>query len=193
MTDRSHTPKGQRARDRIVTAAETLLATRGFHGTSTREVAAAAKLPLATTIYHFPRQEQLYAAVLERIAAELVDELATVGREPDADLALDQLAQVLARWAARRPDRVRLLLRELLDNPLRLPHVHKLPLAPVLAHAAAIVRAGVAAGVADVDDAELCVLHFVGALSYFVAARPTVERIVGPRARASSRPPTSVR
>ena len=41
---RSQTPKGQRARAKILAAAETLLVTRGFHGTSVRDIAAAAGL-----------------------------------------------------------------------------------------------------------------------------------------------------
>ncbi|MBL0219325.1 MAG: helix-turn-helix transcriptional regulator [Myxococcales bacterium] len=40
--DRSHTPKGRQTRDRIVSVAEALLAERGFHGTSMRDIAAAA-------------------------------------------------------------------------------------------------------------------------------------------------------
>jgi AcrR family transcriptional regulator len=187
MTDRSSTPKGQRARERILAAAEELLARGGFHGTSTRDIAAAARIPHATCVYHFARKEQLYAAVLEHIAAELVAELtrlsatATTARWPEI---LDELARGFARWAALRPDRVKLLVRELLDNPVRLPRAHKLPLAPVLERAAALVAAADAAGACDAGDPEVAVLHFVGALSYFVAAWPTVERIVGPaRAR----------
>ena len=182
MTGRSHTPKGQRARDRILAAAEELLARSGFHGTSTRDIAAAARIPHATAVYHFARKEQLYAAVLEHIAAELVTELARLSATVGAaswPTILDELARGFARWAEQRPDRVKLLVRELLDNPVRLPRAHKLPLAPVLQQAAALVAAADAAGACDAGDPEVAVLHFVGALSYFVAAWPTVERIVG--------------
>ena len=69
---RSHTPKGQRARAQILAVAEELLVERGFHGTSVRDIATAAKLPLATVVYHFARKEQLYAAVLQAIADDLM-------------------------------------------------------------------------------------------------------------------------
>lgn len=181
--ERSQTPKGRRARERILAAAERLIAAHGFHGTSMRDVAAAARLPLATTVYHFAKKEQLYAAVLGEIAEALdgrlqtaIDERAGFARlgadSPDA--ALDALAVAIVRWAAEEPARVKLLLRELLDNPARVAKASRLPLAPFLERASALVAARA------VDDApEVTVLHLVGAISYFVAAWPTVERIVG--------------
>src|SRR5215510_2279016 len=167
LADRSHTPKGKRVRERILTAAERLFTTHGFHGTSMRDVAGAAGLPLATTVYHFARKEQLYAAVLDGIGGELMRELAELTDR-------EGLARELVRWTRARPERVRLLLRELLDNPARVARASRLPLAPFLIRAAGIVGG---------PTPEVTVLHLVGALSYMVAAWPTVQRIVG-RTRA---------
>ena len=72
-TERSQTPKGRRMRDKILVAAERLFTTHGFHGTSMRDAASAAGLPLATTVYHFARKEQLYAAVLDNIGNQLLE------------------------------------------------------------------------------------------------------------------------
>jgi AcrR family transcriptional regulator len=156
LLGRSQTPKGQRARERILKAAERLLVTHGFHGTSMRDVAKAASLPLATVVYHFARKEQLYAALLHDIGAELV---ATLD-------ATDDFVAALVRWTIAQPGRVKLLLRELLDNPTRVKTATQLPLAPFLERAA-------------LGRGEVAVLHVVGALSYVVAAWPTVDRIVG--------------
>ncbi|MEO6774590.1 MAG: TetR family transcriptional regulator [Kofleriaceae bacterium] len=194
--ERSQTPKGRRARERILTAAERLIAARGFHGTSMRDIAAAARLPLATTVYHFAKKEQLYAAVLAEIAAALDARLraaiveregsSRLGAEPAtaptaataATAALDALAVALVRWAAEEPGRVKLLLREVLDNPARVAKASRLPLGPFLERASALVAAR--GGTLP----EVAVLHLVGAISYFVAAWPTAARIVGePRAR----------
>ena len=168
--ERSQTPKGRLARNRILAAAERLIAARGFHGTSMRDIAAAARLPLATTVYHFAKKEQLYAAVLGTIADALDTRLQTAIREHDG---LDALAVALVRWAAEEPGRVKLLLREVLDNPARVAKASRLPLAPFLERASALVAERGAA------MPEIAVLHLVGAISYFVAAWPTVERIVG--------------
>jgi AcrR family transcriptional regulator len=189
--ERSLTPKGQRARERILVAAERLIASHGFHGTSMRDVAAAARLPLATTVYHFPKKEQLYAAVLGSIADDLDGRVQAAILERDvsprrgverADAALDALAVVLVRWAAAEPGRVKLLLRELLDNPTRIARAARFPLGPFLERASALVvaRGSAAATTEAIGSSEVAVLHLVGAISYFVAAWPTVERIIGP-------------
>ncbi|MBX3212606.1 MAG: helix-turn-helix transcriptional regulator [Labilithrix sp.] len=178
MTTRSHTPKGQLARARILRAAEPLFAARGFHGASMRDVADAASLPLATVVYHFARKEALYAAVLGAIADELLAALARAQAEHAtargaAARSGGGAVRGLIRWSLRRPERVRLLVRELLDNPARVSRAGSLPLAPVLTTLADEARA------AGHPQPELAVLHVVGAVSYVVTARPTVRRIVG--------------
>lgn len=178
---RSHTPKGRAARDNVLQAAETLLAARGFHGTSMRDVAEGAGVPLASALYHFGKKEQLHAAVLGAIAEDLQARLRkALARHGSHEARLDGLIDALLDWADERPGRVRLLLRELLDNPTRVAKASHLPLAPVLQTMTAFV-----AEAPPPISPETAVLHVVGAISYVVAARPTVDRIVGPaRARA---------
>ena len=72
---RSHTPKGARARHRIISGSERLFAEHGFHGASMRDVAEEVGLPLANVVYHFDKKEKLYAAVLAGIGAPLVRDL----------------------------------------------------------------------------------------------------------------------
>ena len=182
MSIRSHTPKGTRARDNIVRVSERLLASTGFHGTSMRDVADAAGLPLASVVYHFAKKEQLYAAVLTEIGAQLVVQLDDALDDEDRPWAtrLDAVVRSLVGWTSSHPGRVKLLLRELLDNPARVARASKLPLAPVLLRLSDFVAAGIRAGAFRRMVAETAVLHLVGAVSYFAAARPTVRRIVGP-------------
>jgi AcrR family transcriptional regulator len=142
-------------------AAETLFVQHGFHGASMRDIAHGSKLPLATVVYHFARKEQLYAALLHEIGEALLVNMGT---------DLDSFVVTLVRWTIDEPGRVKLLLRELLDNPARVRKASQLPLAPFLERAATLVR---------VENPELAVLHAVGAVSYVVAAWPTVDRIVG--------------
>lgn len=172
----ARTPKGQLARDRILGAAEKLLVTSGFHGTSMRDVAAAARLPLANVVYHFARKEQLYAAVLGAIGDQLLRALAAeLATATGAAGRLAAFAAALVRWSVEYPGRVRLLMRELLDNPARVARASRLPLAPFLDQATVLVAEAGTAGA----EPELAVLHAVGGLSYVVAAQPTVDRIVG--------------
>lgn len=168
---RSHTPKGKLARERILKASEPLFADRGFHGTSMRDVAEASELPLASVVYHFAKKEKLYGAILGEIAASLLGDM-DHARKASPEAGLDAAVRALVRWSLANPGRVRLLVRELLDNPARVSRATALPLAPVLTGLAAEV---------DVPNPETAVIHAVGAVSYAVAAWPTVKRIVGPR------------
>jgi AcrR family transcriptional regulator len=178
---RSHTPKGTRSRDAILRVAERLLATAGFHGTSMRDVAAEAGLPLASVVYHFAKKEQLYGAVLGAIGEQLGSEMQRALADDERPWAarLDALVRALVTWTEQHPARVKLLLRELLDNPARVARASKLPLAPVLLSLSEFVTAGMRAGAFRRVVPETAVLHLVGAVSYVVAARPTVRKIVG--------------
>jgi AcrR family transcriptional regulator len=72
---------GEGARARILTAALSLFAQRGFYGTSIRDIAAAAGLQSASLYGHFPSKEQLLAEIVavgheehhRRLRAALLD------------------------------------------------------------------------------------------------------------------------
>jgi DNA-binding transcriptional regulator YbjK len=84
------TPKGERRRHELVSAAAALLRSGGFDAVRHRAVAERAGLPLASTTYYFESLDDLVLAAVERTGR---DELAE-GREPagdPAELVLDLL------------------------------------------------------------------------------------------------------
>lgn len=118
------TPKGERRRDALVSAAAALLCEGGFDAVRHRAVAARAGLPLASTTYYFDSLDDLIAAAVEDIAlreAELLraqlDRLSHRRRGPEstAELLVDLLvdadpagAQLISRYerfiaCARQP------------------------------------------------------------------------------------------
>jgi len=170
---RSHTPKGKLARERILKASAPLFSDRGFHGTSMRDVAEASELPLASVVYHFGKKEKLYAVILGEIAASLLGDMEQARAAKEAgESGLEAAVRAIVRWSLANPGRVRLLVRELLDIPARASRAMALPLTPVLTRLSAEV---------GVPNPETAVLHVVGAVSYVVAAWPTVKRMVGAR------------
>jgi AcrR family transcriptional regulator len=171
-TNRSHTPKGKLARERILRAAEPVFVDRGFHGASMRDIALAAEVPLATVVYHFAKKEKLYAALLAEIADHLMSEM-NAGREnATGESRVEGGIRALIRWSLANPGRVRLIVRELADNPARVSKAAQLPLQPVLM---ALVAE------ATVPNPETAVLNIVGAVSYVVTAWPTIKRMIGAR------------
>ena len=56
--------------ERIVSLAADLFAQHGFHGVTTRQIAAAAQLNIATVHHHVGTKGELYARVLDRMQRE---------------------------------------------------------------------------------------------------------------------------
>ncbi len=59
--------------DRIIAAATRLFATKGYAGTSTKEVCEAAGANIAAIHYHFGTKENLYRHIIEQFAAERME------------------------------------------------------------------------------------------------------------------------
>ncbi|MBI4940817.1 MAG: TetR/AcrR family transcriptional regulator [Actinobacteria bacterium] len=81
MTGRGRGPDGA-ARARILVEASRLFAARGFHGTSTRDIAAAVGIRQPTLYSHFPSKHAILAALLD---ADLRPALARVRAALDLD------------------------------------------------------------------------------------------------------------
>ncbi len=111
-------------RARVLDAAAPVFAEHGYAGASTRTLAAAAGVNIATLAYHFGGKEGLYAAVLDRIYEQLLA----------VDLSLDELpaerrarvhAVVARLWRVASAHRIeiRMLLRHVLDTEHLPDHV----------------------------------------------------------------------
>jgi len=104
MTDHS-TP------DRIMDAAETLFAEKGFRGTSLRAITTTADVNLAAVNYHFGSKEALIRAVFERKVSPInrerlarLDKLETTGRGCDLDAVLDALYRPAVNRVMEHPE-----------------------------------------------------------------------------------------
>jgi AcrR family transcriptional regulator len=127
-------------RERILDAAERLIAEHGLDGVSMRQIAADAPAQLALLHYHFGSKEDLYRAVWERrlgarpgvrsglLASldfnrpreEVLRELVGIFVHPPlamaADPTLRAFIQIVARESADPKEGVRGVIREFLDN-----------------------------------------------------------------------------
>lgn len=108
----------------ILASACRLFAAQGFSATTTRSIAEAADVNLAMIHYYFGNKEQLYRKVL---AQELVELTRIMRKVAEADAAPQD---ILAAWPGfilelhmKRPDLMRLVLRDMTDSAPRLPAV----------------------------------------------------------------------
>ncbi len=120
-------------RERILEAAAPLFATEGFAGASTRAIAQAAGVNIATLAYHFGDKQGLYAALVDRTYARLATVELPGGEEHDPDARLRVLVKAMYRFARAHQGELRVLLRHVLENR-RLPDaVAATWMAPLLA------------------------------------------------------------
>jgi len=67
--------QGARSRERILDAAEALMADRGYAGTSISAICRESGLPASSVYWHFENKEGLLRAVMERGSARMIDEI----------------------------------------------------------------------------------------------------------------------
>lgn len=104
--------------DRILAACLPVFAARGFSGASTRVLAAAADVNVATLAYHFGDKQGLYDAVVDHIYARLLDlslpPVDALGESPA--VRLRAVVALLYRHARDNADGIRLLLRHVMEH-----------------------------------------------------------------------------
>lgn len=101
---------------RLLEAAETVFAERGFAGASTSAIAAQAKLPKPNLHYYFRTKEALYRAVLKNVLGMWLGEFDrfTVDREPSEVFAEYVVAKL--RWSKTRPNASKVFANEILHG-----------------------------------------------------------------------------
>ena len=119
----------EQSRVRIVVAAESVFAERGFAGGTLREVAARAGVPLSLITYHFSGKLGLYRAVFEARLPEIAQQrlaglaLADLEQDPDRRLELSIKALLVPMLGLRATEDGRrfavLLAREIADPSSR--------------------------------------------------------------------------
>jgi AcrR family transcriptional regulator len=155
-TNASTRPHADETRNRLFDAAAKAFADRGFHGTSTRDIAAAAGLsPAAVYIHHRSKEELLHQISLRghRDTLDLVR--AAVGSAEDPADQLAAVVRLFAAYHARANTSARVINYEL----AALSEEH---LAEVLeirrkisSELRGVVERGLAAGAFDTPDARL--------------------------------------
>jgi AcrR family transcriptional regulator len=99
-------------RSHIVAAAERVFADRGFEAAKLQDISAAASLSMGTIYAIFPGKTELYRAILEERAQELLRLATEVARRDAApEAALDALSEVYVDYFLAHPDFLRLHLR----------------------------------------------------------------------------------
>ncbi|MGE5545008.1 MAG: TetR/AcrR family transcriptional regulator [Bacillota bacterium] len=166
-------------RERILHVAENLFAKKGFYETSLRDICSVIGIANSSLLYYFPSKKKLYGAVLRKITESLsivTADLPTESGNPERDISI--IMQRLMDWARNNPGRMQILMRETLDNPERLPEIKHFFLSDLVkAMRQPIDRIKEKGGLQGFDP-DLFLFHFIGAVSYFSVALPTISHVI---------------
>ena len=145
-------------KDRVITAATTLFAERGFHGTTMRDIAERAGVNVAAGNYHYGSKKALYLEVLRAQFADIRAMLdILIGPPPSPHATLMQ--------------------REMCDPSEALPVIVEEFIRPIMREMGAIV-AHVAPEL-DPDAVERCVRSVTGQALFYSFVTPAMLLILG--------------
>ncbi|MBI3992555.1 MAG: TetR/AcrR family transcriptional regulator [Candidatus Lambdaproteobacteria bacterium] len=183
----SVTPLGghKSTRERIVDAAGSLFAERGFYGASIGALAGGLGVAKASVMHHFKSKDALYDEVMARSAAALHERLRAAQREADDSRErMRRLIRVLYGWTEARPDFTKLVVRNLLDDT-RESTAARWHFGPLIADLLAAIEQGQREGAVRAGTPLLVLELILGLAFYHLMARPTQVAILGPEQAAA--------
>ncbi|MEQ9812642.1 MAG: CerR family C-terminal domain-containing protein [Azospirillaceae bacterium] len=187
----SRRDRGEETRQRLIVAAVRLFGERGFDGTATRELAAAAGANLAAIPYHFGGKEALYNAAADHIAGQVASHLSPQLRQVDRVLEGGRLDRATARdllyalvdgfaTLVIQPESeewVRFVLREQMHPTAAFERIYASLIGRI---AGVLVRvvATLSGEPADSDTVRLRAISVIGQILIFRVGRATVLRVL---------------
>jgi AcrR family transcriptional regulator len=164
-------------RDRILDAASSVFAEKGFAGARVDDIASRAGVNKAMLYYHVGDKTALYSAVLlrnfERVRGALDEALATGG---SARARLEAVITALTRMVQRHPDHPRMMLREIASGAASLEPEVLAAMLEVVGVVRALIAEGTATGEFRAIDPVLTHLTLVGAVVFLNATAPIRDR-----------------
>jgi AcrR family transcriptional regulator len=159
--------------EQIRAVATQLFASVGYEGASLQAIAERVGVTKQTLLYHYPSKEALRRAVFDQVFAHFRERLPQMLEAVTSGHGrFEALTRELLQFLETDPDRARLLLRELLDNPDGMRKLLAENLRPWILLIAQYIRQGQASGVIRADvDPEAYVLQVTVLVLANVAAR----------------------
>jgi len=172
--------KGPLTAERILDAAESCFAQRGFAGTSLREVADEVGIRIPSLYNHFPNKAALYEAVLERGMTPIVEVLTRfTGDEAGAVPQPGQVLQGMMEVLQRRPNLPRLIQYELLAGGEHLTPMLQNWLGPVIERGLRLMNDSPAASHWKPEELPLLLVVFYNVVIGHFTTGPLFESLHG--------------
>jgi TetR/AcrR family transcriptional regulator len=152
---------------KILAAAETVFAERGYAAATTSAIARLAGMPKANLHYYFRTKEALYARVLDEILTLWIDTTEAIRPEADPKTALSDYIAAKFDFSRRRPQASKVFANEILHGAPRIRRRLGGDLKAWLEAKCAVIEGWVAAGrMAPVDPKHLFFIIWAATQTY---------------------------
>lgn len=189
---KANSPSATETRTALIEAALELFGRKGFDGTSTREIAAAANANIGSIAYHFAGKEGLHIATadhiveaIEAIAAQAIGDVHALPAVPDdpeaARAQLFSLLEHMMEFFVMRPeagDIARFVMREMSQPSAALDRIYNGVFEP-LHKRLCLVWERATGEPAQSERTRLVVFTMIGQVVYFRIGREVVMRRMG--------------
>ncbi len=167
-------------RERLLSAAKTQFAEKGFYGTSIALVAGEVGLTKQALLYHFRRKEDLYAEVLQEISQRLLRLVGSIVQRAEApERQLEDILLGLYFASREDPLATQILVRELLDNQARAEKAKDWYLLPFLGEIVAVLQQIPGFERIPTSTAFCMIYQLLGSIEYFAISTATLTRMYG--------------
>jgi TetR/AcrR family transcriptional regulator len=170
--------KGERTAERILDAAENLFASRGYAGTTLRDVASVVGLRTPSLYNHFESKDALYEAVLARGISPVLRVLVEAVESRQAHAA-DRLVKTLMAQLAQRPKLPQLIQHESLAGGEHLSPMLREWIAPIFARADQMIETGPAANRWQPEQFPLLVIAMYNIIVGYFTIAPLYKEVNG--------------
>jgi TetR/AcrR family transcriptional regulator len=166
--------------DRILAAAATEFAERGFAGARVDRIARRARVNKAMLYYHFGSKQRLYRVLLRDIFTRAAERLRAIADEPaEAAQKIDRAIAGLGTLIADHPVLPAIMMREVADGGRHLDAETLTALGAVPRAFGAIVAEGVERGDFRAVDPVFAYFSVLPPLVFFLAAAPIRKQVAG--------------
>ena len=174
--------KSEETRNRIIGAALEVFAAHGFDGASTRQIAALAGENQGLITYHFSTKENLWKATVDSIFFQFRRDLEArhaILADAETRTRIRLLLIYFVRYAARRPEQMRLMIQEgKVDSP-RMKWLVDRHIKPAFELVSPVVVAGIEEGILPPAAPVHYLYMIVGAASLLFASAPEYRYLTG--------------
>jgi len=175
--DRKRKDKSDKTSERIMAAARTVFAQKGYNGARIDEIAARANVNKATIYYQTGDKDTLYTGALHQVIGHVARDIAdAVSRKVHPEEKMKAYITFIAGAVEANPDLPPMMMREIASGGATLPRLVIEDIASVMSILAGILEAGKEQGIFIETSPFLIHMMIMGTILFFKKGSPIKDK-----------------